>query len=178
MALAFRAVSSRRRPSHRGAALGCLAASQVEWLQPGERAAHAALADFLARLGKYDEARNDPCDRRATSHLSPYLHFGHISAQRVALAVQRAAGDVPVAKLFTNERTTGAQAFVEELVVRRELADNFCWYNPRCVRARRERKVVSHIFLLPTIGREVSSRSEGGVFHSAPHQEGALDEAP
>ena len=84
----------------------------VDWIQPGEKAAHKALKTFLKeRLPNYDEERNDP-NARAQSDLSPYFHFGQLAPQRVALLTQ----DHP--------------AFFEELVVRRELADNFCHYNP------------------------------------------------
>ncbi len=53
------------------------------------------------------------------SNLSPYLHFGQISAQRVALEVSKASVDAEA-----------KDAFLEELIVRRELSDNFCLYNP------------------------------------------------
>lgn len=94
------------------------AVPEVSGCQPGEKAARAALKDFLEnRLAAYPQARNDP-NREGQSHLSPYLHFGQISAQRIALAVQD-ANALPEAK----------EAFLEELIVRRELADNFCYYN-------------------------------------------------
>ena len=50
--------------------------------------------------------------------MSPYLHFGQISAQRVALDV----------KAFQGNKESEA-AFLEELIIRRELSDNFCLYN-------------------------------------------------
>ena len=91
--------------------------ADAKWLVPGEAAARAVLDDFLGRkLSRYDEDRNDPT-RDGQSNLSPYLHFGQISAQRAAL--QALSGP------------TDASAFLEELVVRRELADNFCYYNPQ-----------------------------------------------
>ncbi|HOX28583.1 MAG TPA: deoxyribodipyrimidine photo-lyase [bacterium] len=90
----------------------------VKEIVPGEKAARAALSSFLDQgLSKYDEARNDP-NEDAQSGLSPYLHFGQISAQRVAVETVR-RGDA-----------AAAAAFLEELIVRRELADNFCLYNP------------------------------------------------
>lgn len=68
-------------------------------------------------LDRYEEDRNDP-NAAAQSGMSPYLHFGQISARRLArLALERGG--------------PGAAAFVEELVVRRELSMNFVWYNPR-----------------------------------------------
>jgi deoxyribodipyrimidine photo-lyase len=92
--------------------------SPVSTAAPGERAAHHRLKAFLQTgLPIYADGRNDP-NRHAQSGLSPYLHFGQISAQRVAWEVQRHVG-ISIA----------AEAFLEELIVRRELADNFCLYN-------------------------------------------------
>jgi deoxyribodipyrimidine photo-lyase len=84
---------------------------------PGERAAAAALRAFVKKkLDTYDRDRNDPV-RKGSSGLSPYLHFGQLSAQRVALAVSSSGAD-----------PSSQEAFLEELIVRRELADNFCLY--------------------------------------------------
>ena len=91
----------------------------VSWLTAGEEGAAKALDDFIARkLAYYDERRNDPT-QDGTSRLSPYLHFGHLAPQRVALTVLRS--DCPPA---------AREAYLEELIVRRELADNYCYYNP------------------------------------------------
>ena len=74
--------------------------------------------DFINhRLDEYDSLRNYP-ERDGQSGLSPYLHFGQISAQRIALAVT--AAEAPAAS---------KKAFLEELIVRRELSDNYCFYN-------------------------------------------------
>jgi deoxyribodipyrimidine photo-lyase len=76
------------------------------------------LAAFLGkRLTGYAQRRNDPTCH-GQSGLSPYLHYGVLSPQRVALLAQQAH-----APLHDRE------AFLEELIVRRELADNFCFYN-------------------------------------------------
>ncbi len=92
---------------------------EIDWLLPGEKAAAATLEHFLTtKLKRYGSRRNDPTIN-AVSHLSPYLHFGQISAQRVALEVQ---------KKKSNKESR--DAFMEELTVRRELSDNFCFYNP------------------------------------------------
>lgn len=91
----------------------------VTGIVPGASAANRTLAAFLdQRLDGYATNRNDP-NRNGQSGLSPYLHFGHLAAQRVALAVS--AG-------WPSE---SQEAFLEELIVRRELSDNFCWYNDR-----------------------------------------------
>lgn len=90
----------------------------VEWLTPGEKGAAAVLGKFLdERISNYAAKRNDP-NVNEVSGLSPYLHFGHIAAQRVALEVTK---NIP--------RSENTDAFLEELIVRRELADNFCHYN-------------------------------------------------
>lgn len=92
---------------------------EIQGVEPGERAGRKSLAGFVdTRIMKYPEKRNDP-STDGQSGLSPYLHFGHVAPQRVALEVL--ASDAP----------PGArEAFLEELVVRRELSDNFCLYNP------------------------------------------------
>jgi deoxyribodipyrimidine photo-lyase len=95
------------------------AVSEVTWLTPGERPARAALDLFLEqKLPFYGERRNDPT-RDGQSHLSPYLHFGQIAAARVALEVESRPG-----------HDASREAFLEELIVRRELADNYCFYQP------------------------------------------------
>lgn len=87
-------------------------------IAPGEDAARAALDDFVrARLHRY-HLRNDP-NAEGVSGLSPYLHFGMLSAQRAALAAQASPDGVAAPD-------DCRASFLEELIVRRELADNFC----------------------------------------------------
>jgi len=64
-------------------------------------------------LSRYESERNEPSSH-ATSNLSPWLHFGHISSLRVALETQ----------LHAAENGLDCGAFLEELIVRRELAFN------------------------------------------------------
>lgn len=88
--------------------------------QPGEDAAHATFKEFITKkLEKYDELRNDP-SKDYQSHMSPYLHFGHISSLRIALEVN---------KLHEKSFKQSIDAFLEELIIRKELSDNFCFYN-------------------------------------------------
>jgi len=90
----------------------------VGWINPGEQNALETLRLFLEnKFDRYAEERNDPV-MDAQSGLSPYLHFGQISAQRVALEVKNYGGNP------ASERT-----FLDELIIRRELSDNFCFYN-------------------------------------------------
>jgi deoxyribodipyrimidine photo-lyase len=87
----------------------------------GETEAHARLALFAAgALGRYAVGRRDPAER-GTSMLGAYLHFGHISPIDIALKV-RAMKIAPARH---------RHAFLEELIIRRELAINFCHFNPR-----------------------------------------------
>ncbi len=74
------------------------------------------LADFIEyKLPAYHDLRNDPC-KEYQSSLSPYLHFGQVSPIFVAQQVLKHPGP-------------GADAFIEELIVRRELSMNFVYYN-------------------------------------------------
>ena len=89
----------------------------VSWLRGGTDQARRRLQAFLSRrLDRYAEARNDPAGD-CLSNLGPYLHFGQISPVYVALRV-----------LATG--SPSAAAFIDELVVRRELAANFALFNP------------------------------------------------
>ncbi len=93
-------------------------AGEVDWLVAGEDAATDMMNNFLGnKLAFYNDKRNDP-NANAVSDMSPYLHFGQISAQRIALEIL---------KVFPGDPNT--DAFLEELIVRKELSDNFCHYN-------------------------------------------------
>ncbi len=90
----------------------------VKGFIPGEQAAQMAMKAFIKKgLNGYSQRRNDPT-LAGQSNLSPYLHFGQLSAQALALAIGKAKAPL-----------VDKQAFLEELIVRRELADNFCLYN-------------------------------------------------
>ena len=85
----------------------------------GYREARRRLEEFVAGpLHSYGTARNQP-GGETTSRLSPYLHFGQISSQEVALAVRDA----------THAPREHRDAYLEELIVRRELGYNFCRFN-------------------------------------------------
>ncbi len=81
----------------------------------GRLQAEQRLTDFLQiNLRRFDQFRNEPSEH-ATSHMSPYLHFGQISSLEIALAVKEHAAEY---KLIPD-------AYLEELIVRRELAFNY-----------------------------------------------------
>ncbi len=88
----------------------------VTWCKPGEKEALKVMKHFIKNGHEYAIKRNDPVED-VQSQLSPYLHYGMISAQRIALEINKS-------KFPFDSR----EAFLEELIVRRELADNFCYY--------------------------------------------------
>jgi len=87
--------------------------------KPGEQAGKEMLSSFLNhRIIHYDEHRNDP-NKKALSDLSPYFHFGNLAPQRAILE----------AKKHSRRYSKSVEVFVEEALVRRELSDNYCYYN-------------------------------------------------
>jgi deoxyribodipyrimidine photo-lyase len=78
----------------------------------GRKEAEGRLRHFLEYdLKRYAKTSNQPSEK-STSGMSPYLHFGHISSLEIALAVEY------------------AEEFLEQLIVRRELAFNFARFGP------------------------------------------------
>jgi deoxyribodipyrimidine photo-lyase len=107
-------------------------------MRGGSDAAAARLAVFLdEKLGRYPEQRLDPM-AEATSRLSPYLHFGHISSHEVfaALAQKEKWTSARLAKTANGKRegwwgmAPAAEAFLDEIVTWRELAYNLCFRRP------------------------------------------------
>tara|TARA_B100001105_G_scaffold253647_1_gene247618 strand:+ start:465 stop:1889 length:1425 start_codon:yes stop_codon:yes gene_type:complete len=104
--------------------------------KPGEKAAHAHLKKFLTHhLTNYAVGHNDIAEDQQ-SRLSPYLHYGQLSSLRVALEAIKITDRRPL--LFEEVKLAspgedpsaydGMNALLEEMVVRKELADNFCFY--------------------------------------------------
>jgi deoxyribodipyrimidine photo-lyase len=91
----------------------------VKRFAAGQTAARARLAEFLEDgLTRYAAERGRP-EAAAGSHMSPYLHFGQISPVELALAAREA-----------RPGTEDVATFLEELIVRRELAMNHVFYQP------------------------------------------------
>jgi deoxyribodipyrimidine photo-lyase len=91
----------------------------VRVFRGGSGEAQRLLKEFVqCKLASYPRVRNHPEDD-GTSRLSPYLHFGHIGPNTVALAVARA-----------NAPKAAKEAFLDQLITWRELAVNFVRYNP------------------------------------------------
>lgn len=91
---------------------------RVDAFVGGENTAQKMLKTFIQkRIQGYAVKRNDP-NVNGVSHMSPYLHFGQISPLDILLQVQDAVG-----------QTEDTDAYLEELVVRRELSMNFVHHN-------------------------------------------------
>ncbi len=89
----------------------------VEMFIGGGGEANLKLHNFIEnKLDRYSVERNDP-SKGIQSDLSPYLHFGQISPLFVTMKIMNQGGE-------------GGDAFLEELIVRRELAMNLSHYNP------------------------------------------------
>jgi deoxyribodipyrimidine photo-lyase len=67
------------------------------------------------KLDQFENLRNDP-SLDYLSNMSPYLHFGQLSPLYVALQILKS-------------KSPGKDAYLEELIVRRELSTNFVFYN-------------------------------------------------
>lgn len=88
----------------------------------GLNAAKHTLKSFVInRLVDYAGKHNDP-NANGQSGLSPYINFGQLSAQRVAL-------ELVEARLAHKSLWEPSKDFIDALIVHRELAENFCEYN-------------------------------------------------
>ena len=90
----------------------------IDSFHGGTKEAKSHLEVFLEdKLDRFQELRNDPT-LDYLSHMSPYLHFGQISPLYIALKVSETG-------------SPGIEAFLEELIIRRELSMNFIFYNEK-----------------------------------------------
>jgi deoxyribodipyrimidine photo-lyase len=93
---------------------------KVEWARPGYTGGILMLDSFIkSRLKQFDQVRNDP-NQMGLSNLSPWYHFGQISVQRAIVQI----------KEYNSKFSKSVQGYMEECIVRRELAENFCFYQP------------------------------------------------
>ena len=94
--------------------------SVTDFFKGGSSQAKQTFKIFLhRRLAHYVNNRNQP-QTDDISHMSPYLHFGQISPLSLALQINCVGSHLQAAK----------DSFLEELIVRRELAMNFANYAP------------------------------------------------
>ena len=112
----------------------------------GSQAGYARWQAFREKgLRSYHRHRNDPL-KDGVSRLSPYLHYGHVSPFRIAREAAAMAGD-------------GAEKFLDELLIWRELSHAFCFH----------RKDTDGLAALPVWARETLTRHEADprpVIHS------------
>jgi deoxyribodipyrimidine photo-lyase len=100
----------------------------------GAAPARPWLSRFLSGgLLRYDDEHNQP-EHDSTSRLSPWLHFGHLSAHEVFTAVakrerwsaRRSQSVARGAREGWWNMSPAAEAFLDELITWRELAFNMC----------------------------------------------------
>ena len=132
----------------------------VRYYRGGTTAAMRRLHHFIKeRLATYPFKRNNP-HQDGTSLLSAYLHFGHISPLTIARAIQ--ASDAP---------EEAKAAYLEELIVRRELAINYVSHN-----AHYDRLTGAHEWAQRTLQEQVTDPrphlySEAELEAAATHDE-------
>lgn len=101
-------------------------------VEPGEKAAQQTLKDFIVnKLEDYSNLRNDPANNHL-SNLSAYFHFGQLSALRVALDIKKLyprSFTLPGSGYKEGSLADSIESFLEESIIRKELSDNFCFYN-------------------------------------------------
>lgn len=107
---------------------------EVSWLIQGEKHALVVMHNFFEnKLKDYDVFRND-ATKDGQSNLSPYISHGNIARRRIMLELHKHAG-MTIPQMFSSisngsNGSMGSYAsFIEETVVRAELAENFCFYN-------------------------------------------------
>lgn len=106
-------------------------------IRGGAAEASKRMRRFLQRrLSDYAERRNDP-DEPATSGLSPYLHFGHLSAHELVSELLAGEGWTPDCASRPNGKNHGfwnvsasAEAFLDQLLCWRELSFNTAFRCP------------------------------------------------
>lgn len=89
----------------------------VDWVLSKNKV-NNQLKFFLKHLDEYEKYRNNPTMNK-TSNLSPWFNFGQISIQRCVLVIIE----------YGKKNNINTDSFIEEVVIRRELSDNFCYYN-------------------------------------------------
>lgn len=90
---------------------------KYDWIKSGENEAYKALKKYIDTKLDYYHLCNQP-DINYQSDLSPYIHFGQISAQRIALEI-----------IKSDKSPDNKDKFLEQLIIRKELSDNYCYYN-------------------------------------------------
>ena len=107
-------------------------------MRGGWKAAQAVVDDFFRnRFSRFTEQRGDIEDP-AASGLSPYLHFGHLSAHQVVATLwaheqwspERLASAATGSKEGWWGMSVHGEAFIDQLITWRELGYHFCFHRP------------------------------------------------
>ena len=105
----------------------------------GSNEARRLLNEFVSdKLSRYVSDRTN-LDRRATCEISPHLHYGHISAHEVLIAIAEREEWTPLKVAATGKgqrlgwwgMSEPAESFLDQLATWRELGFNMAWQNPR-----------------------------------------------
>jgi deoxyribodipyrimidine photo-lyase len=119
----------------------------VEAWTGGHKAAMKRLHHFCNQLlAGYNDDRSRP-EVDGSSKMSPYLHYGHIGPQTIALAVEATAKSI-TAKPKPGEKSA-RDSYMNELIVWRELSVNFVRYqadydNPGCADDWAKQTIAEH----------------------------------
>jgi deoxyribodipyrimidine photo-lyase len=110
-----------------------------DFFKGGTSRAKKIFKEFLHHRFKHYVANRNQPQTDDVSHMSKYLHFGQISPLYLALQIQKTE------KRFKEAR----EAYLEELVVRRELAMNFVYYTAdfdsyKCLPAWAQKTLAEH----------------------------------
>jgi deoxyribodipyrimidine photo-lyase len=117
---------------------------KTEHFKGGYSNARNLLDDFIEnKLSHYSENSNDP-SKNIASHMSPYLHFGQISPIEIAFEIK-------------NSQKNGQEDYLEQLIVRRELAINFIYYNENY---NKSLDSFLHDWVLKTMDEHIDDRRE------------------
>jgi deoxyribodipyrimidine photo-lyase len=155
-------------------------------LSGGARAAGAALREFLGdRLDRYTDERSHP-DSDSPSGLSPYLHFGHISAHQVFAALAKREGwtrdkfsSVTKGQRGWYGMGEAAESFLDELITWRELGFNYTHQRddyedyeslPEWARKSLEKHAPDERSHLYTLDELAESRTHDRVWNAAQRQ--------
>lgn len=96
----------------------------INWIKPGYKEGIKQLNNFIKNKIILYENKNNP-NINVLSNLSPYLHFGFISSQRCLLEIKKTTFRLKDIK----SKNISIDMFIEEILIRKELSDNFCFYN-------------------------------------------------
>ena len=92
----------------------------IDSIRPGTKAGMEQFKRFLSTgLSRYQWERNNPVKKESSSRLSPWINHGHVSFQRIVMEVKK-----------LKKYDSSASNFLEQGIIRRELCDNYVFFDP------------------------------------------------